>query len=184
MRKFVRQNESSIIVFGAYVRGKTQELIRFLNIECGIAPIVSAKAAKVCSYYEKCGVSLDYIEVGSSEAEEQMRSSFVAIMPQSMVNFSFGAQLSSAFGHDVKTAVATGWAAISRFPVDAAFPFSDHADFKQTMQYIYQSGAKKVICANANEEEAAAYLRRLGINATTKKGCGKEVQATLAASWQ
>jgi alpha-L-fucosidase len=109
-----------------------------------------------------------------------MRSPFVAIMPSSMVNFDFGSKLSGAFGHEVKTAVATGWAAISRFPVDAAFPLSDHADFRQTMRYIYESGAKKVICANASEDEAAAYLSKLGIAAVPKHDPGREVQTTLA----
>ena len=180
MRKFVSENDRSIIVFGAYVRGKTQELVRFLNVECGIAPVVSQPAAKICSYYEKCGLALDYVSAGTEEAEEQMRAPFVAIMPSNMVNFGFGSKLSEAFGHDVKTAVATGWAAISRFPVDAAFPLSDHADFKQTMRYVYESGAKKVICANASEEEAAAYFCKLGIAAVPKHDPKREVQTTLA----
>lgn len=179
IRKFVQQNESSIVVFGAYVRGKTQELVRLLNAECGIAPVVSAPAAEICSRYEKCGLKLDYLAAGTAQADEAMHSPFVAIMPPSMVDFGFGAKLSEAFGRPVKTAVATGWAAFSRFPVDAAFPLSDHADFKDTMRYIYGSGAKKVICANSSEEEAASYLRRLGIDATAKSSSGA-VQATLA----
>lgn len=180
MRKFVSGNDRSIIVFGAYIRGKTQELVRFLNIECGVAPVVSRPAAEICARYEKCGLALDYITAGSDEAEEQMHSPFIAIMPSSMVNFDFGSKLASAFGHEVKTAVATGWAAISRFPVDSAFPLSDHADFRQTMRYVYESGAKKVICANASEEEAASYFCKLGIAAVPKHDSGREVQTTLA----
>lgn len=180
MRKFVSENDRSIIVFGAYLRGKTQELVRFLNIECGVAPVVSQPAAEICSRYEKCGLKLDYIAAGSDEAEETMRAPFVSIMPSHMVNFNFGSKLSGAFGHEVKTAVATGWAAVSRFPVDEAFPLSDHADFKGTMRYIYESGAKKVICANSSEEEAAAYLCKLGIAAVPKHDSGREVQTTLA----
>ncbi len=179
IRKFVLQNERSIVVFGAYVRGKTQELARLLNAECGMAPIVSAPAAKICSCYEECGLKLDYLAAGTAEAEEAMHSPFVAIMPPSMVDFDFGARLSEAFGRQVKTAVATGWASVSRFPVDAAFPFSDHADFRDTMRYIYESGAKKVICANSGEEEAAQYLRSLGIDAAAKPSA-TAVQATLA----
>lgn len=180
MQKFVRQNERSIIVFGAYTRGKTQELVRFLNTECGVAPVVNEPAGKICAIYEKCGVKLDYIASGTDDAEEAMRSSFVAIMPPQMVNFQFGANLADAFGRDVKTAVATGWAAISRFPTDASFPLSDHADFRDTMGYIYGSGAKKVICANSAEEESAAYLRSLGIDAVAKEEAGKSFQTTLA----
>ncbi|MEM4634214.1 MAG: hypothetical protein QW275_03605 [Candidatus Anstonellaceae archaeon] len=179
IRRFVLENQNSIIVFGAYTKGKTQELVKLLNIECGIAPIVSQRAACVCRQYEKHGVKLDYIVAGSEEAEEQMHSSFVAIMPPKMVGFDFGSKLSEAFGREVKTAVATGWAQFTKFPVDAAFPLSDHADFLDTMRYIYDSGAKKVICANANEEEAAEHLRRLGINAFAKQKAGKEQQLSL-----
>ncbi len=183
MAHFVKENEGRILVFGAYIRGKTQELVRFLNIECSVSPIVSAPAAKLCGIYEKCGVRLDYIEAGTSEGEEAMRSPFVAIMPSGMVNFSFGSRLSEAFGREVRTSLATGWATVSRFPVDAAFPFSDHADFRDTMRYIYDSGAKRVICANSSEAEAASYLRTLGIDAIAKSEMRMETQTTLAKAW-
>lgn len=182
MRKFVEANGQNIVVFGAYTRGKSQELVKFLNTECGVAPVVAEQAAKICSLYEKCGMKLDYIAAGANEAEEAMRHPFVAIMPSAAVNFSFGAKLSQAYDREVKTAVATGWARVSRFPVDAAFPLSDHADFKDTMRYIYESGAKKIICANSGEREAAAYLRALGIDATAKSDVGKAVQSTLATA--
>jgi Cft2 family RNA processing exonuclease len=180
MARFVRENESRIVVFGAYLRGKTQELVRFLNIECGLAPIVSAPAAALCEVYGKCGVRLDYVAAGTPEGEEAMRFPFVAIMPSNMVNFQFGSKLSEAFEREARTALATGWATVSRFPVDAAFPFSDHADFRDTMRYIYESGAKKVVCANSSEGEAASYLRTLGINAIAKSDLAQEAQTTLA----
>ena len=69
---------------------------------------------------------------------------------------------------------------MSKFPVDAAFPLSDHADFRDTMRYIYESNAKKVICANSNQEAAAEYLRKIGINAVEKSNPAKELQTTLA----
>jgi Cft2 family RNA processing exonuclease len=180
MHKFVAANERNIVVFGAYIRGKSQELVKFLNVECGVAPVVNSSAAKICSLYGKCGLKLDYVAAGTSEAEEAMHHPFVAIMPSGSVNFQFGANLSQAYDREVKTAVATGWAQVNRFPVDAAFALSDHADFKDTMKYIYDSGAKKIICANSGEREAAAYLRAIGLDAEAKSDVGKAVQATLA----
>ncbi|VVB99243.1 Uncharacterised protein [uncultured archaeon] len=179
MGKFVKANERGIIVFGAYARGKSQELVRFLNMECGIAPIVCGSASRFCEAYEKCGMKLDYVAAGTSEAEAGMEHPFVAIMQPNGVNFQFGARLSEAFGMDVKTAVATGWALNSRFPVDAAFALSDHADFRDTMRYIHGSGAKKVICANSGSASAAAYLRSIGIDASEKSEKAKP-QKTLA----
>jgi len=180
IKEFTRKNDRSIIVFGAYVKGKSQELVKILNKECSIAPVVNEKAAKICAAYEKCGVKLDYISAGTDEAEEQMRSPFVAIMPPNQVNFSFGSKLSEAFSMDVKTAVATGWAAVTKFPVDKAFALSDHADFKDTMRYIYGSEAKKIICANSNKNAAADYLKNIGIDAIARNGTKKARQATLA----
>jgi len=184
MRKFVTSNSDSTIIFGAYVTGKSQELVKFLNRECRIAPVVNEKAAGVCGVYEKCGIKLDYISAGTPEGEEATRHPFVAIMPPRTVNFSFGAKLSETFGRKVKTAVATGWAASTRFPVDAAFPLSDHADFKDTMRYIYGSGAKRVFCANSREEEAASYLNFVGIDAAPLANADKGVQTTLATAGQ
>lgn len=182
MEKFVKAQSASnsITVFGAYTTGKTQELVCFLNRECGIAPIVNERAAKICSRYGKCGVRMDYLEAGSEEAEAAMRSTFVAIMPPHQVNFAFGAKLSEAHAKPVKTAMATGWAALHRFPTDVSFALSDHADFRDTMRYIHGSGAKAVICANSGADAAAHYLKRAGINAMTKEEAEEGFQTVLA----
>ncbi|MCX6771580.1 MAG: hypothetical protein NTX79_05995 [Candidatus Micrarchaeota archaeon] len=176
MEKFVKANSNALVVFGAYSTGKAQELVSFLNRECGVAPVVGSRAAKMCAAYEKCGVRLDYLEAGSEEAKKAQ----VSILPPPEVNFATGAKMAAAHGKPVKTAVATGWAANSRFPVDEAFPLSDHADFADTMRYIYESGAKTVICANANPEAAARYLRSIGINAIEKGEPAPGVQTKLA----
>jgi len=180
MEKFVKANSNSILVFGAYSTGKAQELVSFFNRECGIAPVVGARAAKMCAAYEKCGVRLDYLAAGSEEAQETAGKAHVSILPPPEVNFSSGARLSAKHGKSVKTAVATGWAANSRFPVDEAFPLSDHADFAETMRYIYGSGAKTIVCANANPGAAARYLRSIGVNACVKGEANPGVQTRLA----
>ena len=176
MEKFVKANSSSLVVFGAYSTGKAQELVSFLNRECGIAPVVGQRAARMCAAYEKCGVRLDYLEAGSEEAKRAQ----VSILPPPEVNFVAGARIAAQSGKSVKTAVATGWAASNRFPVDEAFPLSDHADFADTMRYIYESGAKTIICANSNPESAAHYLRSIGINAIEKGAANPGMQTKLA----
>jgi len=176
MEKFVKANSSSLVVFGAYSTGKAQELVSFLNRECAIAPVVGSRAAKMCAAYEKCGVRLDYLEAGSEEAKRAQ----VSILPPPQVNFAAGARIAAQSGKSVKTAVATGWAANSRFPVDEAFPLSDHADFADTMHYIYESGAKTIICANSNPKSAAHYLQSIGINAVEKGAATPGMQTRLA----
>jgi Cft2 family RNA processing exonuclease len=179
MERFVKQNSGSILLFGAYSTGKAQELVLFLNRECGVAPVVGSRASRVCAAYEKCGLRLDYLPAGSEEAGEEARRAHVAILPPPEVNFSSGALAAARLGRAVKTAVATGWAASSRFPVDEAFPLSDHADFSDTMHYVHSSGAKAVICANSNAGAAARYLRSIGVNAIEKGEPNPGVQATL-----
>ena len=180
MEKFVKAHSSSILVFGAYSTGKAQELVSFLNRECGIAPILAPRAAGICAAYEKCGVRLDYLEKGTDEASEAQKRAHVAILPPQEVNFSAGARLAALHGKSVKTAVATGWAASNRFPVDEAFPLSDHADFFDTMRYVHESGAKTIVCANSNASAAARYLRGIGINAVEKGEASPGVQTSLA----
>lgn len=180
MEKFVKAHGNSILLFGAYSTGKAQELVSFLNRECGIAPILPERASRVSAAYERCGVRLDYLAAGSDEAAEAEKRAHVSILPPQEVNFSAGARLSARHGRQVKTAVATGWAASSRFPVDEAFPLSDHADFFDTMRYIHESRAKTVVCANSNSSVAARYLKSIGMNAVEKGEAIPGVQTSLA----
>jgi len=141
--KWVKNNSSSNIIIGAYELGKSQELVRILN-ENGIAPIVTEKTEDFCAVYEKHGLKLDRIVVGSDEAEEAMSHAFAAIVPMWKAKRYFAKRLAEAFERKTVCAVATGWALHYRFNTDAAFPFSDHADFNDLVHYAEQTGAKNV----------------------------------------
>ncbi len=140
---FVKDNEKKNIIIGAYELGKSQELVRLLN-ESGIAPIVTEKMDDFCTVYEKHGIKLDRIVVGSEEAEEAMSRAFAAIVPMWKAKRYFAKRLADAFERPTVCAVATGWALHYRFNTDAAFPLSDHADFNELVSYVEQSGAKEV----------------------------------------
>lgn len=141
--RWVKDNSSRNLIIGSYELGKTQELVRILN-ECGSAPIVTQKAESFCSIYEKYGLKLDRLAVGSEEAEEAMARPFVAIVPMGKAKRYFARRLSEAFERETLCAVATGWALHYRFNTDASFPLSDHADFNDLVEYVSQTGAKKV----------------------------------------
>jgi len=140
---FVKENSKKNIIIGAYELGKSQELVRLMN-EDGIAPIVTEKTDDFCSVYEKHGIKLDRIVVGSEEAEEAMSRAFAAIVPMWKAKRYFAKRLADAFERPTVCAVATGWALHYRFNTDAAFPLSDHADFNELVHYVEQSGAKEV----------------------------------------
>jgi len=148
---WLRQNDSRNLVIGSYELGKAQEVVRILN-ENGIAPIVTEKTDWFCSVYEKYGIALDRIVVGSDEAEEALPRRFVAIVPMAKAKRYFAQRLEEAFGRDTLCAVATGWAMHYRFNADAAFPLSDHCDFNDLVSFVEQTGAKEVeaFCGDAS----------------------------------
>jgi Cft2 family RNA processing exonuclease len=154
---WVLNNDKSNLIIGCYELGKAQEVIRILN-ECGVAPVVPKKTEGFCEVYEKYGLKLDRVAVGSDEAEEAMSKRFVAIVPMGKAKRYFAKRLADAFERRTLCAVATGWALHYRFNTDTAFPLSDHADFDDLVDYIEQSGAKKVefFCG-----DGSAVLKRL-----------------------
>ena len=141
--KWIKESSGKNIIIGAYELGKSQELIRILN-ENGIAPIVTERTDDFCSVYQKHGIKLDRLVVGSDEAEEAMSQPFAAIVPMWKAKRYFAHRLAEAFERPTVCAVATGWALHYRFNTDAAFAFSDHADFNELVHYVEQSGAKEV----------------------------------------
>jgi len=132
------------LIIGAYELGKSQELIKIINKGLGVAPVVTEKMAGFSNIYNEFGVNLDFLEVGSDEAEEIMKKEFVAIVPMRHAKRYFANRLGEAFGRETLSAVATGWALHYRFNVDSAFPLSDHADFSDLKEYISVSNAKEI----------------------------------------
>ncbi|EQD56253.1 hypothetical protein B2A_05350, partial [mine drainage metagenome] len=65
----------------------------------------------------------------------------------------------------VYTATATGFAKSFRFNVDAQFCLSDHADFKQSIEYIDAVSPKKVYTYGGNREVFARNLCKMGYEA-------------------
>jgi len=157
IEKWVSKNDSSNIIIGCYELGKAQEMIKLLN-GLSLVPVVTERTEEFCSVYEKYGVKLDRVVVGSEEAEEAMSRRFVAIVPMGRAKKYFASRLEHAFNRKTLCAVATGWALHYRFNADAAFPLSDHADFEDLVFYVEQSGAKKVefFCGDGSRVLAAA----------------------------
>ncbi len=141
--KWLSSNPSSNLLFGCYELGKAQEVIKILN-EFGVAPAVTEKTDRFCSVYEKYGLPLERVVVGSDEGEEVMSRPFAAIVPMSKAKRYFAARMAEAFQRKTLCAVVTGWALHYRFNTDNAFALSDHADFNDLVYFIEQSGAKKI----------------------------------------
>ena len=162
--KWVKNHDKDIILFGGYALGKSQEIIKVLNDYCDITPIVDQKIEDKCKTYDKFGVKLNRVVAGSDEALEMMRHEFTAVMPQRIINRSFGFKLGLIHGRKVSTAVTTGQTTWRHFDVDKTFLISDHADQHDIETYIEQANPKKIYTCHGNEVKTAHLLSQLGYN--------------------
>ncbi len=174
--------KEGIVLFGAYALGKSQELIKIAN-EIGIAPVVDEKVCRINEVYAKHGKVLDYVSGGKdeNELESMLRGNFLGIT--SVYNLKDVAySLSNTYRKKVFTAVATGFARMLDMGSDAQFPLSDHADFRQAIEYIEACGPK-TIYTRGNGESAALFAKNLSSEGyRAKVFSGKvELEEALAA---
>ena len=151
-----------IVLFSAYAMGKSQEIIAMLN-EIGITPIVSKRISAASMVYRGCGINIEYASAydDASDYESITRDNFVGITDSRDVR-GLGSALSSIYEKRVFTAVATGFAKKFRFDTDAQFALSDHADFRQCVDYIDATEARHVLTYGRSAETLAENLRRAG----------------------
>ena len=165
----IKENKLNTVLLGGYSTGKAQELIALLN-QHAIVPLVHPRIEQVCKIYERFGIHLERIAMDSEEGNELKKSNFVGVMPFHLVNRELAYEFSRTSGRGVATALATGWANTFHYEADEVFPLSDHADFKEIIDYCGRSGAKKIYCCLGDEEYMAKALRKEGFNA---EPCGE-----------
>jgi len=128
------KQDRGIVLFGAPIIGRAQELVRILN-EAGITPVVDEKIRKANAVYERHGVGMSYRYADLLGSQLEKNENFVAVVEQSKLD-QLKAKLSSECSRRIFTAVATGLAKSFTFGTDVQFALSDHADFPQAMDYI------------------------------------------------
>ena len=154
--------ERGIVLFGSYALGKSQELNLIAN-EAGIVPVVDEKIAAINRVYSRHGISMEYLS--SSEDEDEtaaaLRSNFMGIVPvHRLAETARG--LGKAHGKRVYTAVATGFARSFGMGTDAQFPLSDHADFRQALEYIGACNPREIY-TRGNRDCSERFARNLSM---------------------
>jgi len=148
-----------IPVFKAYSGGKAQEILRIFNALTNVPVVTEGATTSITEAHVKNRVNLKYLDSTTVEAQELLKSGeCVCLTPM---------------GHGLARlknsciAMATGWALGRRFEgIDAAFPLSGHADFRQLVEYVERARPKEVLTVHGFKEEFASYVRkRLGIKA-------------------
>lgn len=146
-------------VLHAYVAGKAQELIRLFNTYTTLPVVVHPAVARVSEVYETKGLRMAYTSSESEEGEKLLKShQCVHIAPSYW----------RPEGHNrYSRAVATGWAVRFRpSGIDAAFPLSSHADFRQLVEHVRLVSPKRVYTVNGYRDALADYLsRKVGVAA-------------------
>ncbi len=150
-------------LFGTYSMGKAQELIRICN-EVGVAPLVDGNIARISSVYAKHGMKLDFAtrELGNGVVDDDFKEPVWIV---SMHKVDLVRNLVASMNRRVFTAIATGFAMTQRFNTDVQFALSDHADFKQAVEYIERCGPKQIYTRGQGCEVFAKNLKSHGYEA-------------------
>lgn len=174
------EKRGTISVIGGYALGKAQEIIAHLN-KAGIAPLVPKVVEEVSQCYNSLGSKLDFVSLESPEGQQCLRGGFTAVLPLSKVNAELGYALKTGYNRNVQLAICSGWTVEYRKPGITGFPLSDHADFVELVNFVAQTGAKKVHCVYGYASEFAAALRKKGIDATAVNEATKSPQLNLVS---
>jgi Cft2 family RNA processing exonuclease len=168
-----------IVMFSAYAMGKSQEIIAILN-EIGITPLVSKKISAASRVYRSCGVNIEYASAYEStgDYESITKDNFVGITDSRDMR-ELSRALSCIYKKRVFTAVATGFAKRFKFDTDAQFALSDHADFKQCVDYVDATEASKVLTYGREAEILAKNLCREGYEAAPLSESREQVKQAL-----
>ena len=153
---WLKQNkkQGKFSLLAGYSLGKAQELTAICSRVAGISPIVHERVFENNKIYEKFGVKLgNYLKL-----DHNLKDSSVLIMPPSLVDRHLLQALEISTQKKIASAIATGWPYRRCF--DMVFPLSDHADFKQLVQYVQQSSPKLVLTTHGFEKEFSRYVQR------------------------
>jgi putative mRNA 3-end processing factor len=169
--------DRGIVLFGAHIIGRAQELISILN-EVGITPLVDEKICRANSVYRKHGIGLSYRQADLFADGLGKGENFVAIAEQSKLD-PLREKLASECPRRVFTAVATGLAKSFRFGTDVQFALSDHADFPQAIEYINACNPKLILTFGQRSDVFAKNLALKGYNARPLRDTSQLHSVTL-----
>jgi len=159
--RFCREalDEGATPVLLAHSLGKSQELLRGLA-GAGLSLRLHDKAHELTRIYEQFGHTFPAFD----RFAEDEPGGQVVIGPPRLARTAMLAKLGR-----LRTAILTGWALDSgcrfRSGTDAAFAFSDHADFNELIEFVWQVAPRRVFTLHGFAADFARTLRQLGFEA-------------------
>ena len=160
------EEDETPVLFG-YALGKAQEILAALQT-AHLPVMLHGAIARIARVYEDFGVVFPpYVHFEAKAARGH-----VIICPPA-INGSRTLRLL----HRPRTAALTGWAmdagAVHRLQVDAAFPLSDHADYRDLLRYVEAVRPRRVLTLHGFAQEFARDLRSRGIEAWALTGANQ-----------
>lgn len=170
--QFCRQaldNDATPVLL-AYSLGKSQELLCCLA-GAGLPIMLHSQVAKLTQIHEQLGHRFPPYQPYAADAARN----HVLVGPHSLARSSMFRGL-----RQPHVAVLTGWAMDAncrfRYGADAAFPFSDHADFSELVDFVELVRPRKVFTLHGFAADFALTLRSLGFDA---RSLSQDEQLTL-----
>jgi ATP-dependent DNA ligase I len=151
--------EGHVPVLLGYSLGKAQEILCSLE-GAGLTPMLHGAVYQMTRIYERFGQSFcKYVRYNANDVAGK-----VLVCPPSANRSHMLEKIPRK-----RVAMLSGWAiepnAIYRYQVDAAFPFSDHADYNDLVRYVDLVRPKRVLTLHGFAAEFARDLRQRGVEA-------------------
>jgi Cft2 family RNA processing exonuclease len=151
-------HQGYIPVVFAYSLGKGQEALHIIG-NSGIPLVVDYAILRYARIYEQNGIHFG----GYEKLRKKDVQGKVILMPIHLKNDRFIQSLIRKY-----TIYLSGWgmdkAAVYRFGVDQVLPLSDHADFKEMLDFVEKVEAKLIYCTHGFDD-FVYHLRERGFNA-------------------
>jgi len=148
-------------VVGAYGLGKTQRVIALLRAAGYDRPIYLHDAlAEYCALYESFGVRLGELKAATGAPRDELKGE-VVLAPPSAIADRWSRRLP-----DPVTAFASGWmrvrARARQQGVELPLVISDHADWRELVETIAETGAEEVWVTHGREDALLRHIQTTG----------------------
>lgn len=155
LRRLVRGS----VALGSHALGRAQELVAMMN-RAGVTPVVSADIAQATAVYNAHGADLAYVPLGSPKARElEGRACYVVPRQYLKKGSDFAARLRAEGGSG---AYVSGWchrfSYFRTYDIEAQFALSDHAGFRELVDFAEACSPKRVYTTHGEEAALAEAL--------------------------
>ena len=148
--------ENKLILIGGYSLGKSQELIKFVNVYLKEVPAVTKKIFDNSKIYENFNLSL-----GKYDLIDSKNTNNIFIVPNTLITKELIHTLEKQTKKKVKAYVASGW---NHYKIAESIPISDHCDYVDLIDFVANVKPKRVFTMHGfSKDLARSITKELGI---------------------